>query len=154
MADYLLAGDAISGKEGQVLATINDKVKICAEIKAITATIAKDKADFKALGFPGRGTQHKAIGWNGTGSVTFYYVTTDWAKMVIDYARTGKDIYFDMVVVNDDPGSSVGAQRIKLGLCNLDGSDIAKLDVDTDFLTGAFNFTFSSVEILTPFKNI
>lgn len=148
---YLLATDAISGKEGSVWATINGKVREVAEIKSLTATINKTKKEFKALGK--RGTQSKATGWTGTGSVNFYYVTSEWAKMLIDYAKTGKDTYFDFVVKNEDPSSSIGLQKIKLGQCNMDGADIAKVDVEADFLENSFNFTFSDVDLMDKFKD-
>jgi ligand-binding sensor domain-containing protein len=147
---YLLATDSISGKEGMVLGTISGKVRELAEIKSLSAKIDKTKKEFKALNY--RGTQHKATGWTGTGAVTFYYVTSEWVKMVVDYTKTGKDLYFDMIVVNEDPGSNIGAQRVKLGQCNLDGADIAKVDTEADWLDATFNFTFSEVEILEEFK--
>lgn len=146
---YLVANDAISGKEGSVWGTIDGKVRELAEIKSLTATINKTKKEFKALGK--RGTQSKATGWTGTGSINFYYVTSDWAKMLIDYAKTGKDVYFDLVVKNEDPSSSIGMQKIKLGQCNIDGADIAKIDVEADFLENSFNFTFSDVDLLEKF---
>ena len=94
---YLLASDIISGIEGTVWATIDGQVVECAEIRNLTPTMDKNKTEVKTLGQ--RGTQHKATGWSGSGSFTFYYVTTRWTKMLIDYAKTGKDLYFDIVVI-------------------------------------------------------
>lgn len=146
---YLLANDAISGKEGTVWATINGEVIELAEVKSFTAKIDKTKKEFKALGK--RGTQSKATGWTGTGTVNFYYVTSRFTKMLIDYAKTGVDQYFNMTVKNEDPSSSIGMQKIALGQCNIDGGDIAKLDVEADFLENSFNFTFSDVDLLNEF---
>lgn len=147
---FLLASDVISGIEGTVWATIDGDVVECAEIRNLTATVEKNKTEVRTLGQ--RGTQHKATGWSGSGSFTFYYVTTRWTKMLINYAKTGKDLYFDIVVKNEDPTSTVGSQKIKLGLCNIDGGDIAKVDVDADLLDTSVNFTFSQVEVLEEFK--
>ena len=152
MNEYLLAMDAISGKEGRVIASIDGRTRICAEIKALSAKIDKTKREFKSLGH--RGTQHKATGWNGTGSVTFYYVTSEWAQQVISYAKTGRDLYFDILVINEDPSSAAGRQEVHLMQCNIDGADIAKVDVDADFLDGSFNFTFSDVDLPTPFDPV
>jgi hypothetical protein len=147
---YLLASDIISGIEGTVWATIDGQVVECAEVRNLTATMDKNKTEVRTLG--NRATQHKATGWRGSGSFTFYYVTTRWAKMLIDYAKTGKDLYFDIVVKNEDPTSTVGSQKIKLGQCNIDGGDIAKVDVDADLLDTSVNFTFSQVDVLEQFK--
>ena len=74
--------------------------------------------------------------------------------MLIDYAKTGRDLYFDMVITNSDPGSSAGTQRIKLGQCNIDGGDIAVIDVDSEFLESSFDFTFSEVDDLELFNEL
>lgn len=147
---FLLANDAISGKEASIWATIGGEVVELAEVKSFTANIAKTKKEFKALGK--RGTQSKATGWTGTGTLNFYYVSSRWAKMLIDYAKTGVDTYFNLTAKNEDPSSSIGAQKITLGQCNLDGGDIAKIDVEADFLDHSFNFTFSDVDIPEQFK--
>lgn len=147
---FLLAQDSISGKEGMIWATINGKVKELAEVRNFTATFDKTKAEFRSLGQ--RGTQYKATGWSGTGTMTVYYVSSDFIKMLVDYAKTGKDAYFNLTVKNDDPNSSVGAQKVTLGMVNIDGGDILKIDVDAEFLDTSFNFTFSEIDILEKFK--
>ena len=146
---FLLAGDAISGKEGSVYANIGGRVIECAEIVSLSATVTKTKVEFRALGFSG--TQHKATGHSGAGTATIYYVTSVWNAMMLEYMRTRRDSYFDIVVTNDDPGSSIGIQRIKLGMCNLDSLEIARIDVNADFLTSTFPFTFSTAELLDSF---
>lgn len=149
---YMKAKDAISGKEGTLLATINGNVYEVAECKNISAEIQKNKSEFKALGY--RGTQHKATGWSGTGSMEVYYASSRWTKMMIDYCKTGKDVYFSLLVTNEDPTSDIGCQRIKLMDCNMDNAEIAKLDVDSDFLSSSGNFTFSDVELIDQFDEL
>lgn len=147
---FLLAKDAISGKEGALWVTVNDEVRECAEVRNITVTMDKNKAEFRALGE--RGTQHKATGYSGTGSLTVYAVTSFWNKLLIDYANTGVDVYFNLVFKNEDPNSAIGAQRIQVNNVNLDGGDIAKLDVDADFLDQSFNFTWTGIKLLKEFE--
>lgn len=147
---FLLAKDAISGKEGALWATVNGVVRECAEVRNITVTMDKNKAEFRALGE--RGTQHKATGYSGTGSLTVYAVTSFWNKLLIDYANTGVDVYFNLVFKNEDPNSAIGAQRIQVNNVNLDGGDIAKLDVDADFLDQSFNFTWTGIKLLKEFE--
>lgn len=149
---YMKAEDAISGKEGTLYATIDGKVKAVAECKNISAKISKNKTEFKALGY--RGTQHKATGWTGTGTLVIHYASSQWAKMVIDYAKTGKDVYFKLMVTNEDPTSNIGRQVITLTDCNLDEAEIAKLDTEAEFLDESMNFTFSGVEMDEEFSEL
>lgn len=150
---YMKANDTISGKEGYLYATVEGKVRQVAECKSLNAKITKNKVEFNALGQ--RGTQHKAKGWNGTGTLVIHYATSFWSDMMIEYAKSGKDIYFTLEVINDDPSneSSIGKQRILLMDVNMDEAEIAKLDVDADFLDQSMNFTFSGVDIPEKFKD-
>lgn len=149
---FMKAGDAISGKEGALYATIDGVVKEIAECKNISAKIVKNKSEFKALGY--RGTQHKATGWSGTGTLVIHYATSVFAKMMIDYAKTGKDQYFTLQVINEDPTSGIGRQTVNLIDVNLDESEIAKLDTDADFIDQSMNFTFSDVNMPDEFKTL
>lgn len=155
MADnwkYMKAGDAISGKEGALYATIDGEVIQVAECKTISAKISKTKSEFKALGY--RGTQYKATGWEGSGEMTIHYASSRWSKMMIDYAKTGVDVYFKLQIVNEDPTSSIGRQSVVLMDVNIDESDIAKLDTDAEFLDESVSFTFSDVDIPEVFSEL
>ena len=149
---YMKAGDAISGKEGSLFATIDGNVVEVAECKNISAKITKNKTEFKALGY--RGTQHKATGWSGTGNLVIHYASSKWSKMMIDYAKKGIDTYFKLTLTNEDPTSSIGKQTVTLIDCNMDEAEIAKLDVDAEFLDQSMNFTFSDVDMIDEFSDL
>lgn len=149
---FMKAKDAISGKEGALFATIDNESIPVAECKNISAKITKNKTEFKALGY--RGTQHKATGWTGTGTLVIHYATSRFAKMMIDYAKNGIDQYFTLQIINDDPTSGIGRQTVNLYNVNLDESEIAKLDTDADFLDQSMNFTFSDVDMPDEFKTL
>lgn len=149
---YMKASDAISGKEGSLYATIDGKVIQVAECKSINAKITKNKSEFKALGY--RGTQHKATGWSGSGTLTIHYASSRWSKMMIDYAKNGIDTYFKLQIINDDPASTIGKQTVTLMDVNFDEAEIAKLDTDAEFLDQTMNFTFSDVEMPDEFKEL
>lgn len=149
---YMKAKDAISGKEGSLYATIDGNVIQVAECKSINAKITKNKSEFKALGY--RGTQHKATGWSGSGSLTIHYASSRWAKMMIDYAKDGVDTYFKLQIINEDPTSSIGKQTVTLIDVNFDESEIAKIDTNAEFLDETMNFTFSDVEMPDEFKEL
>ena len=70
---------------------------------------------------------------------------------MLSYIRTGKDVYFDLVVVNDDGNSSFGRQTVVLRGCNLNAVVLAKLDVNADNLDETVEFTFDGAELLDSF---
>jgi hypothetical protein len=146
------AADGISGKEGTLYATIDGNVIAVAECKSVSAKITKNKTEFKALGY--RGTQNKATGWTGTGTLTIHYASSRWSKMLIDYAKNGTDTYFKLQITNEDPTSSIGKQVVTLIDVNLDEAEVAKLDTDSEFLDQTMNFTFSDIEMPDEFSDI
>lgn len=149
----LNAPDTISGKEGRAYAKIDGNNEDLFMAKTIEATIEKAKSEVKAIGK--RMTGHKTTGGNGTGSMTLYYLTPLFRQLVKRWKETGVDIYFDMVIENEDPSSAAGKQSILLIGCNLDSVVLAKLDGDSDDpLDEDIDFTFEDFDILTPFNQI
>ena len=145
----LQARDTISGQEGRAYAKIGGENHEMFYIKSLEATVEKSKVEVKTLGR--RGTQHKANGWNGTGSMTIYYVTSRFRQLMRDYVKNGVDTYFDIDIVNEDPNSSIGKQTVTLSGVNLDSVIIAKLDTEADLLDEEVAFTFEDFEISEPF---
>lgn len=149
----LNAPDTISGKEGRAYAKINGNNEELFMAKTIEANVEKNKSEIKAIGK--RMTGHKTTGANGSGSMTLYYLTPMFRSMIKQWKETGVDVYFDMVVENDDQESSAGKQSTLLIGCNLDSVVLAKLDGDSDdALDEDVDFTFEDFDILTPFTKI
>jgi len=148
---FLRAGDTISGQEGKATSVIDGNVQDMFYVKTLEATFEKTKAEVKTLGK--RGTQHKGAGWSGAGSMTIYYVTSLFREMALKYAKTGKDTYFNITIVNDDPTSTIGKQTVVLYNCNIDNVVLAKLDTDSDTLDEDIDFTFDDFDILDSFGN-
>lgn len=148
---FLRAGDTISGQEGKATSVIDGNVQDMFYVKTLEATFEKTKAEVKTLGK--RGTQHKGTGWSGAGSMTIYYVTSIFREMALKYAKTGKDTYFNITIVNDDPTSTIGKQTVVLYNCNIDSVILAKLDTDSDTLDEDIDFTFDDFDILDSFGN-
>lgn len=146
----LNAPDTISGKEGRAYAKIDGNNEDLFFAKTIESTVEKSKSEVKAIGK--RMTGHKTTGGNGTGSMTLYYMTPLFRQMIKQWKETGQDIYFDMVIENDDQESSAGKQSVLLIDCNLDSVVLGKLDGDSDDpLDEDVDFTFEDFAILTPF---
>jgi hypothetical protein len=151
---YLKAGDTISGQEAVAKMTIHNQdgtssVEDMFYAKSCEGKCELEKTDVKVLGK--RGKQHKPNGWNGTGNMTIYYVTTRFRQMAIQYIKTGVPVFFDMLVTNNDPGSSIGPQTTLLKNCNLDTVTLAKFDVDAEVLDETVDFTFDDAELLDSF---
>ena len=145
----LNAPDTISGKEGRAYAKIDGNNEDLFFAKTIESTVEKSKSEVKAIGK--RMTGHKTTGGNGTGSMTLYYMTPLFRQMIKQWKETGQDIYFDMVIENDQE-SSAGKQSVLLIDCNLDSVVLGKLDGDSDDpLDEDVDFTFEDFDILTPF---
>ena len=149
----LNAPDTISGKEGRAYAKIDGNNEDLFFAKTIESTVEKSKSEVKAIGK--RMTGHKTTGGNGTGSMTLYYMTPLFRQMIKQWKETGQDIYFDMVIENDDQESSAGKQSVLLIDCNLDSVVLGKLDGDSDDpLDEDVDFTFEDFDILKAFNQI
>ena len=149
----LNAPDTISGKEGRAYAKIDGNNEDLFFAKTIESTVEKSKSEVKAIGK--RMTGHKTTGGNGTGSMTLYYMTPLFRQMIKQWKETGQDIYFDMVIENDDQESSAGKQSVLLIDCNLDSVVLGKLDGDSDDpLEEDADFTFEDFDILEAFNKI
>lgn len=151
MQPFLHAKDTISGQEARAYSTINNRVEDMFYAKKVEAKAKKTKKSIKTLGK--RGNQNKATGWEGTGTMTIYYVTSAYRKMMLEYIKTGKDTYFDLQIVNEDPTSSIGKQTIVLRGVNLDEVTMAAIDVDSEVLEEEISFTYEDVDILDEFGN-
>lgn len=148
---FLRASDTISGQEARAYMVIDGgEHEEMFYAKNLEAKVEKTKTEIKTLGR--RGTQHKAVGWNGTGSMTIYYATSKFRKMMTDYIKNGKDMYFNINVVNEDPSSSIGKQTTNLINVNLDSIVMAQFDVDTEILEEDIDFTFEDVRIDDEFN--
>ena len=149
--DYLRAGDAISGQEGWATAIVDGVVQELFMIKDCTMKFKKRKKECRSLGF--RGSQHKTSGWTGTGEFTLYYVSSFFRKLMREYAKTGKDIYFTITLKNDDPTATIGTQTCAFYYCNIDEGVLAKLDVESEVLEESLTCTFSDFEYLDFFSS-
>ena len=149
---FMRAEDAISGKMGKAFATINGNVEEMLYLKNIEITAEKNKIEIPVLGKTGN--QHKAGGWNGTGSATVYYSTSKFREIMLEYIKTGKDTYFDILVENDDPTSSLVKQTSIVKGVNLDSTIIAKLDIETEALDEEISFTYNDIDMPNKFNKI
>lgn len=148
----LQAGDVISGKLGKAYATINGNVEELFYLKDIEAVAEKEKSTIPVLGKTG--DQVKSVGWAGTGSLNMYYITSTFRKLMIDYIKTGKDVYFNILIENADISSRTGKQTIILKDVNLNSTILAKLDINNTELDEDADFTFHDADMPNEFNQL
>lgn len=143
---FMKEQDAISGKQAKAYMTIDEKVEELFYAKKLESTIEKSKSDVPVLGKTNVGK--KAAGWSGSGTLTVYYITSLFRNKIREYVKTGVDFYFDLMVTNEDPASTVGKQTTVLKNCNLDSITAAAFDATSDdMLEEELAFTFDDYDI-------
>ena len=71
------------------------------------------------------------------------------------FVDTGEDLYFDMIVTNDDPTSAAGRQTTILKGCNLNKTIVAKVDANNNnYLDEEIDFTFESWDLPEEFEEL
>ena len=142
--------DTISGSLAECFVTIKGKRYNFMQAINFEAKFERNKTEVPILGKTGKG--NRTTGWKGTGSATFHYNTSIFREMMLQYKNTGKDVYFEMQVTNEDPTSSAGRQTIVFLDCNIDGGILAKFDADAEYLDEEMDFTFDDFEMPEKFK--
>lgn len=147
---FLKAEQIVSGQAGRAYANIDGRNQELLYLKSIDATVTKRKTAVRTLGHTG--DQYKAAGWSGKGKMVIYYMTSLFREKMLRYMQTGKDSYFDIVIINEDENAGAGRQTVVLKNCNLDSVVLAKLNVEEDNLDEEVSFTFDGAEILDSFS--
>lgn len=146
------ASDVISSKLGMAYVIVNGNRYKLFQAKQIDTKYDKEKKKVNILGRVSAG--NKAVGGSGTGKMTIYKNTDLFTKMILKYMNDGEDTYFDLMIVNYDPTSKAGKRVLIAKKCNIDGGDMASLNVDNDWLEEEVNFTYERMELPTPFTEL
>ena len=152
MVQTMNARDALSASLAECYITIDSKRYNFMQAIDLDASISKEKKLVPILGQTGKGS--KGVSWSGSGKATFHYNTSIFRELLYKFKNNGEDIYFDIQVTNEDPGSSVGKQSVILKNCNLDGGTLAKFNADKEYLTETIKFTFDDFEIPESFDEL
>ncbi len=148
---YLLAKDAVNGKQGKAFITLEGLNYELFGAKKVQTDYEFQKTDFTVVGTTT--VQQKTTGAKKTGTMTIYYGTPLFVKIATEYEKNGKVLYFDLQVENNDPASSVGKQIVVYYGCSLDKVPISMLDADADNLEEEVGFTYTSFEPLEEFTD-
>ena len=148
---FLLERDAVNGKEGRGFMTIGGENHEMFGLKKFQSDAEFQEADFKVVGT--RLVQKKTTGVSLTGSMTIYYGTPYFLKLLQEYLKTGKLPYFTIQITNDDPSTSVGTQTVVFYNVKLQKLSVAVLDAEADYLEMEVSFSYTHVEVLDWFKD-
>lgn len=141
------AQNTINGKEGRLFLEGEE----LAYIKTFEANVEKEKEETPIMGRRMMG--HKTSGASGTGTATFYKVTSRFVEIMSDYVRSGRDPYFTMQSVLDDPTANRGTERVTLHDVNFDSVQVAALDVEAASLEEEIPFTFEDFDLPEALKD-
>ena len=114
---YLRAKDTVNGALGTCFAIIDGKRHELMQVKNIQAKVKKTRMTIPILGMTAK--QQKSGGWEGTGTMTVYYVSSLFRRVMADYMKNGVDTYFELLLTNEDPTGDAGRQTVLLKDVNI-----------------------------------
>lgn len=118
----------------------------------LEAKAKKNKKELAILGRMAKGS--KTVGLKYTGKCKFYLNTSIFVEQLERLQENGEDLYFDIIIENEDASAQVGKQTIILKDVNIDEATIAKFTAEEDFLTDEVNFTFEKFIVREKFKQL
>lgn len=148
----LKAGDTVAGSLARCFITINGKRYNFLNIISFEAIFEKVKSKVPILGKTAKG--NKASGWSGIFKGVAHYNTSILRELAEEYKNSGKDVYFEIQVTNEDPTTSIGRQTVVFKECNMDSFVLAKFDADAEYLDEDINGTFEDFEMPEKFSLI
>lgn len=148
---FLLERDALNGKSGSAFMTVDGQNHELFQLKKFQSDAEFQESDFKVVGTTL--VQKKTTGVTLTGSMTIYYGSPLFIRLLNEYLKTGKLPYFTLQITNDDPGTTVGKQIVALYNCKLSKVPVAMLDADTDWLEEEVSFSYTGIEVLNYFND-
>lgn len=148
---FLLERDALNGKSGSAFMTIDNQNVEMFNMKKFQSDAEFQESDFKVVGTTL--TQKKTTGVTLTGSMTIYYGSPHFLRLLKEYLKTGKTPYFTLQITNDDPSTSVGTQTVVLYNVKLQKMPVAILDADADWLEAEVSFSYTNIEVLNWFND-
>lgn len=148
---FLLERDALNGKRGSAFMTINGQNIEMFNMKKFQSDAEFQETDFKVVGTTL--VQKKTTGVTLTGTMTIYYGTPHFLRLLQEYLKTGRLPYFTLQITNDDPATSVGTQTVVLYNVKLQKLPVAMLDSDADWLEEEVGFSYTNIEVLNYFND-
>ena len=141
---FLERGDIINGRFGEAVAEIDGERITLFFLKNIKCKVDISRTDIPRLGTPvnlSTGGEAK-----GTWDATMYSHTKAFRKIVKRYMHERKETPMDIILTQDDPNFSQGADTVILKNCYINTSTIFQLDVEKSELEEDVSGTFENFE--------
>jgi len=151
---FLKSDELVIGSKGSVFFTISKRRTEMAGVQRISAERRITTQTFATIGTVNK--QTRITGLEGSGSMTVnYWMIKIFRAMISEFEEQGVFPEWDIMVVNEQGGATLGNSTIQLFGCQPTGSvPIALLDATTDDgLTIDIDFTFRSSENLEEFSD-
>lgn len=113
------------------------------------------KTEVKNIEVPRMGTTMNAnrMGqMTGKWDATLYYGSPIFKEILLEYKRTGKILYFDIMTINNDPNSNAGSQTTVYKNCKIDGAILSKMNISADMLDEKVSGTYDDFDIPEMFQ--
>lgn len=143
-------GDLINSKEGLLIMSVNGKNRTLAELTEVEAQLEGNIEEISLLGRRMKG--HKLTSLEGTGSLNFYHVTSDFLTIYNQYKETGVWPDISITVTVEDKTSQTGKQVVQLMGVVFSQAPIGNLNSDDGFLEGETDFNFDDFKIIQTFS--
>ncbi|MCL2547905.1 MAG: phage tail tube protein [Symbiobacteriaceae bacterium] len=151
---FLKADELVNGRKGSVYFTRKGRRKEIAGVQSITANRNLSTTTFVTVGTIRKQNRITGVEGNGTMSLN-YWLVKEINEMVDEYETTGVFPEWDIMVVNEQAGATLGNQTVQLFGCQLSGTvPLAMLNAASDDgMTFDINFSFDNSENLESFND-
>jgi len=146
------AMDSVYGSLAQCFVTINGRRMEFMHMTEFESKWGINIRDVPILGKVGFG--HKPAGGKGTFTGKAHYNNSTLRVVADNYQKTGIFPPFEIQVVNEDPGASVGRQTVVHHDCISDSITLAKFVAGEDLLDEDISGTFDSWDLPERFRDL
>lgn len=149
MAQTMLATDSVYGALAECFITIDGNRYNFMQLTNFESKYEPNIVEVPILGQINKG--HKPAGGKGTWSGAMHYNQSIMRRIMMDYQNTGVMKPFEILVTNEDEGSTIGRQTIIHKGCLMDSIVLAKFDADAEVLDEDVSGTFEKFEMPEQF---
>lgn len=131
--------DVVNAQEGMVFLIIDGQRYKWMNVIDIEVKANPNSGEIKSVGKRQIGKRNTTVSVEG--KMTAHWVDSSVQNMVLQLIADGKETFFDVQGVNDDPSSNTGRNVYLFPDCVLDGEvPLFKLDTGSDFLDEEISF--------------